>query len=574
MASCITSQWANSYSPQVRLTVTQSSSTATTATLHWVAEWVGHGYAADISSRTWSGKVGSTTIGGTFAASGITGTKTMGSGDVTITKTTAAQTISFSISFPFNMSWSSVSTTTRSASGSISVAAKTSYKITYNANGGSGAPSAQTKWHGTAITLSSTKPTRTGYTFQGWGTSASDTSVDYAAGASYTANTNATLYAIWKAVTYTVKFDANGGTSAPGNQTKTYGVTLKLSSTKPTRTNYNFLGWGTSKSATTVSYAAGADYTANAGITLYAIWELAYVKPRITNLSVTRCDENGVANDEGKYAIVAFNWACDQTVSSIKINWSPEANANDVTVSASGTSGSVNEKVGGSFSTETTYTIEIVVADASDETYGFGTLHGMKFMLDFLTEGKGAAMNKPAELEGVFDIGFQTRFYGGIKYMLIPAETDLNTIQTPGFYIGENVTNYDYTNCPIATGTFTLEVQSGGDQGQVRQLLTPCLKDKTKTYERFYYSSAWGAWHGNPNHIIALYNVGVTFTSGVATYTNENITSTSFVMVQTRSSTNTNNRGYCTSPANGSVKIGTDAGLNATIYLNILIINM
>ena len=125
------------------------------------------------------------------------------------------------------------------------------YSVKYNANGGDGAPSSQTKTYGTNLTLSSTKPTRTGHTFQGWGTSASDTSVDYAAGATYSKNAAITLYAIWKANTYTISYNANGGSGAPGNQTKTYGVTLTLSTTVPTRANYEFKGWATSASATT-----------------------------------------------------------------------------------------------------------------------------------------------------------------------------------------------------------------------------------------------------------------------------------------------------------------------------------
>ena len=128
-----------------------------------------------------------------------------------------------------------------------------SYAISYNANGGSGAPGSQTKWYGKNLTLSSTKPTRTGYTFQGWATSSSG-SVAYASGATYTANSSVTLYAVWKAITYSVKYNANGGSGAPGNQTKTYGVALKLSSTKPTRSNYNFKGWSSSSTATTAEY--------------------------------------------------------------------------------------------------------------------------------------------------------------------------------------------------------------------------------------------------------------------------------------------------------------------------------
>lgn len=167
------------------------------------------------------------------------------------------------------------------ASMSYTVPALTSYKVSYNANGGSGAPSAQTKYYGKTLTLSSTKPTRTGYTFKGWATSASG-GVAYASGASYTTNAAITLYAVWQKVTYTVSYNANGGTGAPSNQTKTYGVNLTLSSTKPTRASYvdengstvsyTFKGWATSASSSTVTYKAGATYTANASITLYAVW--------------------------------------------------------------------------------------------------------------------------------------------------------------------------------------------------------------------------------------------------------------------------------------------------------------
>lgn len=56
------------------------------------------------------------------------------------------------------------------------------YTISYNANGGSGAPDDQTKYHGTILTLSSTTPTRSGYTFMGWSTSSTATSASYQAG--------------------------------------------------------------------------------------------------------------------------------------------------------------------------------------------------------------------------------------------------------------------------------------------------------------------------------------------------------------------------------------------------------
>ena len=74
-------------------------------------------------------------------------------------------------------------------------------------------------------------------------------------------------------ITYTVSYDANGGSGAPASQTKTKDVALTLSSTKPTRTGYKFLGWAASKTATSAQYQPGGSYTANAAVTLYAVWK-------------------------------------------------------------------------------------------------------------------------------------------------------------------------------------------------------------------------------------------------------------------------------------------------------------
>lgn len=89
--------------------------------------------------------------------------------------------------------------------------------------------------------------------------------------------------------TYTVSYDANGGSGAPSAQTKTHGVTLKLSSTVPTRTGYSFLGWSTNSEATSASYAAGGKYTANSAATLYAVWKaLSYkISANISSRGVT-----------------------------------------------------------------------------------------------------------------------------------------------------------------------------------------------------------------------------------------------------------------------------------------------
>ncbi len=80
----------------------------------------------------------------------------------------------------------------------FTVPALNSYPVTFNANGGTGAPSVQTKYYNVPLTLSNTKPTRTGYAFVRWNTKADGTGTNYNSGASYTANAALVLYAIWE----------------------------------------------------------------------------------------------------------------------------------------------------------------------------------------------------------------------------------------------------------------------------------------------------------------------------------------------------------------------------------------
>ncbi len=383
------------------------------------------------------------------------------------------------------------------ASSTFTIPKLSSYTVSYNANGGSGAPSSQTKWYGKSLTLSSTKPTRTGYSFQGWATSSTG-SVAYASGASYTNNASVTLYAVWKANTYTVKYNANGGSGAPANQTKTYGVALTLSSTKPTRTNYTFKGWGTSASSTTVAYASGASYTKNSGITLYAIWTLAYTKPKITNLSVNRSNSSSTVIETGTYALAEFNWSCKKSNPTISVKWSSTSSGSGTkSITGSGTSGTAKILFGdGNLSLDSSYTVTITVTDSGGYSSVVSIISGTKFIIDLLNGGNGIAFGKLAEVSNVMDIGFKTRFTGGLQYVVLAAETDLNTLLTPNIYVGLNVSSYNYTNCPITGGTFTLEVISQGPNGQILQRLTRCDKNLYLVYERTYYTNSWGSWYG------------------------------------------------------------------------------
>lgn len=184
------------------------------------------------------------------------------------------------------------------------------YVVSYNANGGENAPAKQTKTHGTALTLRSDVPTRsdstsgnytvtlnanggtvstntlnavrtTRYTFRNWNTASSGSGTSYAPGASYTADSDATLYAQWN------------------TSTSTAAVVLPT----PTKSGYVFKGWATSSSAAT---GMTGIYTPSGNVTLYAVWEADGVFGTWGNLTWT-LNNNGDLTISGSGEISDFD---------------------------------------------------------------------------------------------------------------------------------------------------------------------------------------------------------------------------------------------------------------------------
>lgn len=166
------------------------------------------------------------------------------------------------------------------------------YTLTYNGNNATGGSTAS-QTGSTSYTIRSCGYYKTGYTFQYWQTASG---TKYYPGNTITLSSNMTLYAYWKSNTYTVSYNANGGSGAPGDQTKYYGTTLTLSSEEPTWSGHTFWGWATSSSRTAdVAYEPGDSYTENASITLYAVWVVKatfYSKGSVYSQSIKRIGES------------------------------------------------------------------------------------------------------------------------------------------------------------------------------------------------------------------------------------------------------------------------------------------
>ncbi len=141
-----------------------------------------------------------------------------------------------------------------------------SLTVSYDANGGTGAPSVQGKLPGVPVVLSTAVPKRAGYTFLGWSTSATATKALYASGGSYTAVQSIHLYAVWKKDSYVIQFVDHDGRVL---QSKTYSYGDKVTApTAPSRASdktytYAFAGWDktVSEASASVTYTAQYDKT-------------------------------------------------------------------------------------------------------------------------------------------------------------------------------------------------------------------------------------------------------------------------------------------------------------------------
>lgn len=202
--------------------------------------------------------------GTTVASRDYIGYGNMSDGMTVLSGTYTVSGTSFSISFVGGYYWHTSHDC--DISRTINVQGLT-YTVTFNLNGGTrtggGALSQSVVYGGNATPPACSK---TGHTFDHWN-------------GSYTnVTSNRTITAVWAPIQYTITYNANGGAGAPGQQTKDYGQNLILSDTLPTRDHCRFRTWNTNINGTGISYAPGANYTANASVTLYAIWDYGVIR--------------------------------------------------------------------------------------------------------------------------------------------------------------------------------------------------------------------------------------------------------------------------------------------------------
>lgn len=218
---------------------------------------------------------------------------------------------------------------------------------------------------------------------------------------------------------YTISYNANGGSGQPGNQTKWFDESITLSSVKPTKTNHSFLGWSTSASGS-ANYQPGQTYTGNSNLTLYAVWKLAYVAPTIDSIDAYRCDDSGTAYNEGIKSKVTVKWHVDTSADSTTVGstlviyhrggtneeWTSK------TITLSTTSGT-NELIIDTTDVGKTYTIQAILTDSHNLTARSTTSVGTSFyLIDITEDGNGIGIGTTAPSAGTNIGGSILNFLG------------------------------------------------------------------------------------------------------------------------------------------------------------------
>lgn len=195
----------------------------------------------------------------------------------------------------------------------------TYYNLTFDEKGGSSAGAVLTgsPFYKIDSTHTSSRP---GYEFLGWSTSPDAISPDYEIGdIIHFTEEETCLYAVWQIVSFSLSYDANGGTDAPPAQSSDSYLIIDdqpchiISSEEPSLSDFKFLGWSMNPNDHNASYRANDYIFISADTTLYAVWAMNGDIDKNGVLNGYDLNEleyflnDGIAFNDEKYKIADFN---------------------------------------------------------------------------------------------------------------------------------------------------------------------------------------------------------------------------------------------------------------------------
>ena len=231
------------------------------------------------------------------------------------------------------------------------------YTVTYNGNGATAgaAPTDGASPYNSGATVAVAGNTgnlaRTGYAFNGWNTAANGGGTNYAEASAFAIMGNTTLYAQWTINTYSVTYDANGGSAAPTDGNSPYNfnsaVTV-LAAGGMAKSGYTFTNWNAAADGSGTAYHPGDTFNIAANTTFYAQWIVTLVPT----------DPTGTGTGSPSPAISGSNVT-------LTVNVTPGANPTstgitvscDLTAIGGGAAVEFNGQVDGTFTLDTTVAV-------------------------------------------------------------------------------------------------------------------------------------------------------------------------------------------------------------------------
>ena len=520
-----------------------------TSTVNWKMELISgsDGRIDSSASKKWTVTVNGTSYNGTNTVGiGNNTTKTLASGSTTIAhNSNGTKTFSYSFSQQFSITFSGSNIGTKSGSGSgtlNTIARKSSlnasngtlgtaqtltvsrfdssftHTITYKCGSASG--TICTKSSSTSVSF--TPPlTLANQNTTGTSVSIVFTITTYTGSTSIGSNTKSITCAIPSSVKPTVSLavsDAAGHKDTFGSYIQgkskfnvkvtasgSYGSTIKQYRTTADGKSYTAASFTTSVIANSGTLTISVTVTDSRGRTATTSTTasvVTYAAPKITALTVKRCDSSGNSSTSGAYLGITFSSEItalnNKNAAAYSVQYK-KSSASAYTTSTLTNYAGQYKVTNGVFvfaaETASTYNIIFTVEDTFGTVAKVATGPSVFKTWSLFKHGKGIALGKIAELQGVLDVGFTTKFTGGIQNIVLEKISDLNDVKTPNTYVSVNKGASSYTNCPVTYGTFVLEVMSAGAEGQVFQRMTTSYKDgKQEVYERHFYSGSWGSW--------------------------------------------------------------------------------
>jgi uncharacterized repeat protein (TIGR02543 family) len=199
------------------------------------------------------------------------------------------------------------------------------WTIVYNANGGSGIMENSAHVYGTAKKLNANTFTRVGYRYLGWAETPNG-GVTYTDGQSVDMPSKAiggiiNLYAVWNANTYTIAYNANGGSGTMENSVHVYGTAKPLNVNIFINLPYTFAGWALTENGT-IEYTdtqsvLNLTETNGETVTLYAKWvtiaqyTVSFSSNGGSNINSQTIDSGGMASrpaDPTRSGYTFDNW--------------------------------------------------------------------------------------------------------------------------------------------------------------------------------------------------------------------------------------------------------------------------